>query len=146
MDSTSLALFAFSIVIVISIIIDDKLSYRDFPSEFRQAWYTIFLGISLKWGFDLMLAKDWGNLLFVGVLAVLLIIYLIAHIKYKHIQNVSDRDYMINTIEFDVNKSIYNLKQSLLPEMKQTIEDAVKSGIKEALKEVNHSREKKQDN
>jgi hypothetical protein len=126
-----MAAVIFGILVIATIILDERLSYRDFPSDFRQAWYTLFLGVALKWGFDLMVSQDWGDLIMVGLLALLLVAGLITTIRNKRQQDIEEQYYQLSILSNQMSKYI-----------RDAIKEGVKEGVKEAVKEVKDNNQK----
>jgi len=118
------AVIIFGILAITTIYLDDRLSYKNYPTEFRQAWYTIWLGFALKWGYDLVMNKDWGDLMMIGLVVLLFVGGLIATIRNKRIQNINEQNYMLGILSDRISKS-------------------VKDAVKEALKEDREEQQSK---
>jgi hypothetical protein len=75
-----------------------------------------------------MISQDWGDLIMLGILAFLLIIGLIATIRNKRKQDQEERNFRFDILSY---------------QMREYIKNAIKAGVKEAIKEIKDDNQNK---
>lgn len=126
-----LVLFGISCIVVW---FEYQLSTQDYPSYYSHVFSTILLGITAKWGVDLLMEQDMANFVFVLAIGLLLIGSMLSIAINRRHQYKKEQDKMISSIKLAVKEgfkeAVNEIKKPLIGAINKSVQDGFEKAIK----------------